>query len=82
MTIWSMRQMKNTGILFNADELVIRPVSENEIGSTLKVYRQVEDFLSLGPMPTASLKMVLADIAHLKQKRASIVVSGIEQMFR
>lgn len=64
-----MREKKRTGILFNADELEIRPVSEEEIGSTLEVYRQVEDFLSLGPVPTASLKMVLADMAHSKAEK-------------
>lgn len=64
-----MRPKYHLDTLFNADELEIRPVSQDEIDSTLEVYRQVEDFLSLGPVPTASIKMVLADIAHSKREK-------------
>jgi len=64
-----MEQKKRTDILFKADELEIRPVSEEEIGSTIEVYRQVEDFLSLGPVATASMNMVVADIAHSRAEK-------------
>ena len=40
----------------------IRPVTEEEAGSILKVYRQCEDFLALGPVATASMEMVRKDI--------------------
>lgn len=50
--------------LFYADGLQIRPISEDGLASTLGVYRQLEDFLALGPVPTASMKMVMIDIAN------------------
>lgn len=46
------------------DDVVICPVSENEAGAILDVYRQCEDFLALGPEPHASMRMVLDDLAH------------------
>ena len=42
--------------------LAIRPIVEDEAGAALKVYRQCEDFLALGPVPTASPDMVVKDI--------------------
>jgi ribosomal protein S18 acetylase RimI-like enzyme len=44
------------------DKFSIRPVSSDEIDAILAVYRQCEDFLALGPVPTASLEMVQADL--------------------
>jgi GNAT superfamily N-acetyltransferase len=41
---------------------LIRPVTEKELNAILEVYRQCEDFLSLGPQPKASAQMVLQDI--------------------
>lgn len=35
-----------------------------DIQAILSVYEQSEDFLSLGPVPKASMKMVSADIEH------------------
>jgi ribosomal protein S18 acetylase RimI-like enzyme len=55
--------------LFHADGLEIRPISEDDLVSTLEVYKQVENFLSLGPIPTASMKMVIADIAHSREEK-------------
>ena len=42
----------------------LRPVTRDsaDLGRILEVYRQCEDFLSLGPVPTASMDMVLADL--------------------
>jgi ribosomal protein S18 acetylase RimI-like enzyme len=42
--------------------LAIRPISPDELDAVLSVYRQCEDFLALGPVPTASTEMVLKDI--------------------
>jgi ribosomal protein S18 acetylase RimI-like enzyme len=42
--------------------LSIHPISPDELDAVLAVYRQCEDFLALGPVPTASMEMVLADI--------------------
>lgn len=44
--------------------LEIRPISSDELEAVLDVYRQCEDFLALGPVSTASMAMVLNDIAH------------------
>jgi ribosomal protein S18 acetylase RimI-like enzyme len=40
----------------------VRPVTLSELDSILEVYRQCEDFLALGPVAQASMKMVLADL--------------------
>jgi ribosomal protein S18 acetylase RimI-like enzyme len=42
--------------------LVIRPITQDDLGAILDVYRQCEDFLALGPVPVASMEMVLGDI--------------------
>jgi ribosomal protein S18 acetylase RimI-like enzyme len=42
--------------------LHIRPVTRDELDAVLDVYRQCEDFLALGPVPVASMEMVLQDI--------------------
>ena len=42
--------------------LKIRPVTCDDVGAVLDVYRQCEDFLALGPEPGASMAMVLRDI--------------------
>jgi ribosomal protein S18 acetylase RimI-like enzyme len=39
----------------------IRPIQESDLPAVLEVYHQCEDFLALGPVPTASLEMVAAD---------------------
>ncbi len=49
----------------------IRPVTSDDIPAILNVYRQCEDFLALGPQPTASLEMVLADLA-LSQRQGGV----------
>jgi len=40
----------------------IRPITSDELDAVLDVYRQCEDFLALGPVPMASMAMVLQDI--------------------
>ena len=42
--------------------LEIRPIAQDDLGAVLDVYKQCEDFLALGPVPTASMGMVLQDI--------------------
>jgi ribosomal protein S18 acetylase RimI-like enzyme len=44
------------------ERFTIRPVSEVDRADILSVYRQCEDFLALGPVPTASMAMVQADL--------------------
>ncbi|MCX6829863.1 MAG: GNAT family N-acetyltransferase [candidate division Zixibacteria bacterium] len=48
--------------LFRCGHFVVRPITEHNIESTLKVYQQSEDFLSLGPNPQASIQMVYSDM--------------------
>ena len=48
--------MENGNFLF-------RPVTEADLPALLALYRQCEDFLALGPVATASLEMVQADVA-------------------
>jgi ribosomal protein S18 acetylase RimI-like enzyme len=40
----------------------IRPVAPGDLDAVLEVYRQCQDFLALGPVPAASMDMVLKDI--------------------
>ncbi len=47
----------------HTDTLSIRPITNGDLGAILDVYQQCEDFLALGPVATASMDMVLADIA-------------------
>jgi ribosomal protein S18 acetylase RimI-like enzyme len=42
--------------------LEIRSITQVDLGAVLNVYRQCEDFLALGPVSTASMEMVLADL--------------------
>jgi ribosomal protein S18 acetylase RimI-like enzyme len=46
--------------------LAIHPITRDELGAVLEVYRQCEDFLALGPVPVASMEMVLQDIGISK----------------
>ncbi len=50
----------NVAILDN--RFHIRPITRDELDAVLDVYRQCEDFLALGPVPVASMAMVLQDI--------------------
>jgi ribosomal protein S18 acetylase RimI-like enzyme len=42
--------------------LEIHPISQDDLDAVLDVYKQCEDFLALGPLPTASMEMVWKDI--------------------
>ncbi len=55
--------------ILSVGDLTLRPIAPHELKSTLEVYRQCEDFLSLGPVPKASMAMVMADIEHSSQAR-------------
>lgn len=59
----------NLLIRYNAFE--IRPLAQNDLEAVLEVYRQCEDFLALGPVPTASMEMVLKDI-EIAQREGGI----------
>jgi ribosomal protein S18 acetylase RimI-like enzyme len=49
-------------IVIQKHSLEIRPIGHDDLDAVLDVYRQCEDFLALGPVPTASMGMVLKDI--------------------
>jgi ribosomal protein S18 acetylase RimI-like enzyme len=51
-------------ILIQTDSFSIEPIQETALPETLEIYRQAEDFLSLGPVGTASIEMIIADIHH------------------
>jgi len=42
--------------------LEIHPITQDQLDAVFDVYKQCEDFLALGPVPTASMEMVLKDI--------------------
>jgi ribosomal protein S18 acetylase RimI-like enzyme len=42
--------------------LEIRSITQDDLDAILNVYQQCEDFLALGPVSTASMEMVLADL--------------------
>ena len=50
------------------DRFYVRPIKPDELDAVLDVYRQCEDFLALGPVPTASMAMVLQDIEISRQE--------------
>ena len=49
-------------LLLRGSSFEIKRVNESDIPAILEVYRQCEDFLALGPVPYASLPMVLKDL--------------------
>jgi ribosomal protein S18 acetylase RimI-like enzyme len=48
--------------------LEIHPITQYDLEAVLHVYQQCEDFLALGPVPTASMEMVLKDIEISKDE--------------
>ena len=52
----------NITIQLQEFSLEIRPVTRADLDNILQVYKQCEDFLALGPVPVASMEMVLKDI--------------------
>lgn len=55
-------------ILFGSTRVSVRPYAEEDLPEALLVYRQCEDFLALGPVPTASSEMVLEDVRHSRDE--------------
>lgn len=55
-------------MLIKADGFEIRSAGEGQAGEILSVYRRCEDFLSLGPEPRASMRMVLQDLRHSREE--------------
>jgi RimJ/RimL family protein N-acetyltransferase len=49
----------------------IRTITQDDLGAVLDVYQQCEDFLALGPEPTASMAMVLRDI-EISQREGGV----------
>jgi len=47
---------------------LIKDVAERDIDGILNVYRNCEDFLSLGPVSCASEQMVLEDLKHSREE--------------
>lgn len=56
--------MDQKSVTITCEGFIIRPFEHNpaDLAAVLEVYRQCEDFLALGPVPTASLEMVLSDL--------------------
>lgn len=50
-------------IVVQEHALEIHPIASDELEAVLDVYKQCEDFLALGPVATASMAMVLQDLA-------------------
>jgi ribosomal protein S18 acetylase RimI-like enzyme len=44
------------------NDLIIRPVGEEQVEELFRVYKDCEDFLALGPVANASREMVMADL--------------------
>jgi ribosomal protein S18 acetylase RimI-like enzyme len=49
-------------ITIPAYSLEVHPISQDDLGAVVHVYQQCEDFLALGPVPMASMEMVLKDM--------------------
>ena len=49
-------------MLIRDDSFELRTITQEDLGAVLDVYRQCEDFLALGPEPTASMEMVVKDV--------------------
>ena len=52
----------NTTIQLQELSLEVHPITHKDLDAILHVYKQCEDFLALGPVPVASMEMVLKDI--------------------
>jgi ribosomal protein S18 acetylase RimI-like enzyme len=62
-------------MLIQSDSFEVRTITQMDLEAVLDLYRQCEDFLVLGPKPTASIKMVLEDIDI--SRRAQGVFCGV-----
>ena len=55
-------------VFLHGKSLEIRNVAHHDLQPVLQIYRQCEDFLRLGPEPTASMAMVLKDIGSSRRE--------------
>lgn len=55
-------------MFFQCKSFKIAPIAESQLSQVLSVYKLCEDFLSLGPIPKASMDMVKADMDHSKEE--------------
>jgi len=55
-------------MLIRDDSFEVRTITQEDLGAILDVYRQCEDFLALGPEPTASMEMVVKDIENSQRE--------------
>ena len=53
--------------MLDAPSFELLVLDEKDLDALLDLYRRCEDFLALGPQPTASAEMVLADLAHSRE---------------
>jgi ribosomal protein S18 acetylase RimI-like enzyme len=51
--------------------LEIRSITQDDLDAVFAVYRECEDFLALGPVPTASMEMVQKDI-EISQREGGV----------
>ena len=58
-------------MLVRNNSFEVRSITKDDLGAVLDVYRQCEDFLALGPEPTASMNMVLKDI-EISQRKGGV----------
>jgi RimJ/RimL family protein N-acetyltransferase len=56
--------MVKMAVLFVTESLTVREFEPPDSAAVLSVYKESEDFLSLGPVPAASMEMVIADMEH------------------
>jgi ribosomal protein S18 acetylase RimI-like enzyme len=61
-------------VLFGSPALSVLPFAESDLPEVLRVYKQCEDFLALGPVATASLEMVREDVRHSREEGGSYCV--------
>jgi ribosomal protein S18 acetylase RimI-like enzyme len=66
-----------TEIRISNPPLEIHPISPDELEAVLAVYKDCEDFLALGPVSTASMKMVEADLELSRREHG--IFCGIYQ---
>lgn len=57
-----MNKHRNIKIKIQNPSLEIHPISPDDLDAVLAVYKDCEDFLALGPVSTASMMMVKADL--------------------
>ncbi len=57
------------GAVMCGESFEIRPITENDLEEVLGIYRQSEDFLTLGPEPEASMAMVLQDVETSRNEK-------------